>query len=133
MAKHHTPKEIRPPFANYVHGVEVPPDTRLLFCSGQLGVAPNDTVPESAAEQAELCYRNIGAILDSAGMTFTDIVRVKTYVTDPAYLADAMAARDRHVGDPPPASTLMVVAGFARPVFKIEVEVVAARNVTRGP
>jgi enamine deaminase RidA (YjgF/YER057c/UK114 family) len=35
--------------------------------------------------------------------------------------------RDRHVGDPPPASTLMVVSAFSRPRFKVEVECVAAK------
>ncbi len=37
-----------------------------------------------------------------------------------------MAVRDRYVGDPPPASTLMIVAGFTRPEFLVEVEAVAA-------
>jgi enamine deaminase RidA (YjgF/YER057c/UK114 family) len=37
-----------------------------------------------------------------------------------------MEARDRFVAAPPPASTLMIVAGFARPEFKVEVEATAA-------
>ena len=47
-------------------------------------------------------------------------------MTDRAYLRPYMDGRDRFVGSPPPASTLMIVAGFARPEFKVEVEVVAA-------
>ena len=45
-----------------------------------------------------------------------------------AYLADYMRERDRFIAgiDPPPASTLMIVSGFARPDFKIEVEAIAA-------
>jgi enamine deaminase RidA (YjgF/YER057c/UK114 family) len=38
-----------------------------------------------------------------------------------------MKARDEFIGNPPPASTLMVVQGFARPEFLVEVEAVAAR------
>jgi len=34
--------------------------------------------------------------------------------------------RDRLVADPPPASTLMIVSGFTRPEFKVEIEVIAA-------
>jgi enamine deaminase RidA (YjgF/YER057c/UK114 family) len=34
--------------------------------------------------------------------------------------------RDRTFADPAPASTLMIVGGFARPEFKVEVEVIAA-------
>jgi enamine deaminase RidA (YjgF/YER057c/UK114 family) len=37
-----------------------------------------------------------------------------------------MDARDRFVASPPPASTLMIVSGFARPEFKVEVEAIAA-------
>jgi enamine deaminase RidA (YjgF/YER057c/UK114 family) len=38
-----------------------------------------------------------------------------------------MAVRDRFVAVPPPASTLVIVAGFSRPEFKVEVEVIAAK------
>ena len=59
-------------------------------------------------------------------MTVADLVRINAFVTDRAYLKPYMDARDRFVSSPPPASTLMIVAGFARPEFKVEVEVVAA-------
>ena len=32
------PKSIKPPFARYSHGVEVPAGKRLVLCSGQLGI-----------------------------------------------------------------------------------------------
>jgi enamine deaminase RidA (YjgF/YER057c/UK114 family) len=38
-----------------------------------------------------------------------------------------MAVRDRYISDPPPASTLMIVSGFARPEFLVEVEAIAAK------
>ncbi len=39
-----------------------------------------------------------------------------------------MAVRDRFVLSPPPASTLMIVSGFTRPEFKVEVEAIAAKT-----
>ncbi|HEY8565995.1 MAG TPA: RidA family protein [Beijerinckiaceae bacterium] len=125
--RHLTPAGIRPPFARYSHAVEVPPGARLVFASGQLGIGPDETVPEDAGAQADLCFTAIRAILAEAGMTLADLVRINAYVTDRAHLQAYMAARDRHVAAPPPASTLMIVSGFAREVFKVEVEVVAAR------
>ncbi|MET0605902.1 MAG: RidA family protein [Beijerinckiaceae bacterium] len=122
-----TPPELRPPFANYSHGVEVPPQSRLIFASGQLGIGPDDKVPEDAGAQADLCFANIRSILAAAGMAMGDIVRINAFVTDRAHMAGYMASRDRHVGRPPPASTLVIVSGFTRPEFKVEVEVVAAR------
>jgi enamine deaminase RidA (YjgF/YER057c/UK114 family) len=122
-----SPPTVRPPFAHYSHGIEVPAGARLLFASGQLGITLDDHVPEEASDQAELCFRAIGAILDAGGMGYGDIVRINAFVTDRAHLRPYMDVRDRFVGSPPPASTLMIVSGFARPEFKVEVEVIAAR------
>lgn len=128
MLSHFTPAVLRPPFARYSHGVAVEAGARLLFCSGQLGVAPDDQVPEEAAAQARLCFDNIAALLRSAAMSAANVVRLNAYVTDRAHLTAYMGARDAFIAgiDPPPASTLMIVAGFAREVFKIEVEAIAA-------
>jgi enamine deaminase RidA (YjgF/YER057c/UK114 family) len=120
-----TPAAINPPFARYSHGVEVTAGARLVFCSGQLGVAADGTVPESAREQADLCFANIAAILSEAGMDLSHIIRINAYVTAREHMAGYMASRDAHVATPPPASTLMIVSGFTRPEFKVEIEVVA--------
>ena len=121
-----TPKSIRPPFARYSHGVEVPAGKRLVLCSGQLGIRPDDTIPEDAGAQAELCFANIAAILEEAGMGLNHIVRINAYVTDRIHLRPYMEVRDRLFADPAPASTLMIVSGFAREAFKVEIEVIAA-------
>lgn len=121
------PADIRAPFARYSHAVEVPAGARLVFASGQLGIGPDETVPATVEGQAELCFANIGVILAEAGMDFGDVVRINAYVTRRQDMAGYMAVRDRTVGEPPPASTLMIVSGFTRPEFLVEVEVVAAR------
>ena len=126
MLRHLAPSTIRPPFARYSHGVEVTAGARLVFCSGQLGVKADDTIPDDAGAQAELCFANIAAILSEAGMTLSDVVRVNAYVTDRAHMAGYMAVRDRTFPGDPPASTLMIVSGFTRPEFKVEIEAVAA-------
>ena len=122
------PASIRAPFAAYSHGVFVAAGSDMVFCSGQLGIGADDVVPESVAEQAELCFRNIEAILAEGRMTLADVVRINAYVTDRAYMPGYMGVRDRLFPIAPPASTLMVVSGFTREVFKVEVEVIAARR-----
>jgi enamine deaminase RidA (YjgF/YER057c/UK114 family) len=123
-----TPPSIRPPFARYSHGMEIPAGGRLVVCSGQLGITAEDRIPEDAGEQTELCFANIAAILKDAGLTLRDVVRINAFVSDRAHLKPYMQVRDRLVGDPPPASTLVIVAGLARPEFKVEVEVIAAAS-----
>jgi len=121
-----TPPALRPPFARYSHGIEVPAGMRLILCSGQLGIAADETIPESAEAQTELIFASIAAILAEGGMGLKDIVRLNAYVTAREHMAGYMAVRDRVVGTPPPASTLMIVTGFTREAFKVEVEAIAA-------
>ena len=128
MSRALSPPGVHPPFGRYAHGVLVPAGADVLVTSGQLGIAPDGTVPADAAAQAELCFRAIGAILASAGMDFSHVVRLNAYVTRREDFPAYMAVRDRHVGDPPPASTLVVVSGFTRPEFLVEVEATAARH-----
>jgi len=118
---------VHPPFARYSHAIEVPAGARTLFVSGQLGIGPDGAVPPDAAGQAELIFQAIAGILGAAGMAMADLVRLNAYVVDRADLPAYMAVRDRHVSAPPPASTLLLVAGFTRPEYKLEVEAVAAR------
>ncbi|MGJ4854328.1 RidA family protein [Labrys sp. KB_33_2] len=122
-----TPSSLRAPFARYSHAVEVPAGARMVFCSGQLGIGPDESIPEGAEAQARLIFTAIEAILAEAGMALADIVRINAYVTGREHMAGYMKARDAVVADPPPASTLMIVSGFTREEFKVEVEVVAAK------
>ncbi len=121
------PPSVRRPFGNYNHGLLVPPGASLLVTSGQLGIAPDDTIPDDVTAQAELCFQSISAILAEAGMSFADVIRISGFVTRrndfPAY----MAVRDRFTMDPKPVSTLIVVGGFTRAEFLVEVEVTAAK------
>jgi enamine deaminase RidA (YjgF/YER057c/UK114 family) len=122
------PPTIRPPFARYAHGVEVPPGARLVVTSGQLGIAADESVPPDARAQADICFANCAAILAEAGMGPADVIRINAYVTDRAHMSAYMAARDAWLAgvERLPASTLMIVSGFTRAEFLVEVEVTAA-------
>ena len=122
------PDAIAPPFARYSHGVEVPPGWRMVRTSGQLGLGLDGSVPEGSAAQAVICFSNISAILAEAGMGAGDVCHVSAYVTDRAHMPGYMAARDAFLADNAvlPSSTLVIVSGFTRPEFVVEVEVWAA-------
>ncbi|MEI2386836.1 RidA family protein [Breoghania sp. JC706] len=128
MLRHLVPERIRAPFARYSHGVEIPAGSRLLVCSGQLGIGGDDAIPEGAEAQSKLCFEAIRALLREAGMDVNDIVRLNAYVTAREHMAGYMAARDAFVGTPPPASTLMIVSGFTREEFVVEIEALAAKT-----
>jgi 2-iminobutanoate/2-iminopropanoate deaminase len=111
------PPSVRRPFGNYNHGLLVPPGASLL----------DDSIPESVTAQAELCFEAIGAILSQADMSFADVIRISGFVTKREDFPAYMAVRDRYTLEPKPVSTLIIVSGFTRPEFLVEVEITAAK------
>lgn len=121
-----SPAGIHPPFAPYSHGIEVAAGSRLVFCSGQLGIGPDAAVPPDCAGQARLCFESIKAILGEAGMDFGHVIKLNAFVTGREHLRPYMDVRNTLFVEPYPASTLMIVSGFARPEFLVEIEAIAA-------
>jgi 2-iminobutanoate/2-iminopropanoate deaminase len=121
------PASIRPPFARYSHGIAIPAGHRLVVTSGQLGISSDETIPAECEQQADLCFANIAAILAEDGMTLANIVRLNAYVTAREHMQGYMRSRDRHFQGTPPASTLVIVSGFTRPEFLVEIEAIAAQ------
>ena len=121
-----SPSSISPPFGRYSHGIAVPAGYRLVVTSGQLGIGPDAQIPSDCEAQAELCFANIAAILAEDRMTLSDVVRLNSYVTGREHMQGYMRVRDRKFSGTPPSSTLVIVSGFTRPEFVVEVEVIAA-------
>ena len=122
----HTPASVAAPFGPYSHAVEVPEGSRLLYISGEVGVLPDGTVPETIEAQAEACWRNIIAILAEAGMSVGDLVKITTYLVRPEDVAAAGVARAKHFGDARPGSATIIVKALVNPAWLIEIEAVAA-------
>jgi len=104
----------------------VPAGYRLVFTSGQLGIGPDETIPADSEAQADLCFANIAAILAEDRMTLANVVRINTYVTAPEQMQGHMRSRDRQFPGTPLSSTLMIVTGFTRVEFVVEIEAIAA-------
>jgi enamine deaminase RidA (YjgF/YER057c/UK114 family) len=127
VIKVHNPETIAAPPSNFVHGVEVPARARTLYISGQTGVRPDGSIPESCDEQADVAWQNLIEILKAAGMGVGDVVKISVFVTDPADNAVAREKRIQYAGDYRGTSTFLVVAGLANPKLKFEIEAVAAK------
>ena len=110
----------------YGDAVEVSPQARWLYTSGTPGLALDGTLPEGIAEQAELAWQHIVAMLECAGMAIADVVKITQYLTREADIAEYARVRARFLGEARPASMLMVIPALVRPGFLVEVEVIAA-------
>ena len=127
MLKTHILDELYHHSSNVAHGVEVPAGARLLFTNGQVGTKLDGTTPGTTAEQAEVVFARVEAVLAAAKMTLSDIVRLTVFLTDQEDVRTFVEARDRVMGDHKPGAIILVVKALARPELKIEIEAIAAK------
>ena len=122
----HNPEELFPVYRNYSHAIEVRVSSRLLFISGLNGyLADGTTMPESFEEQGEIIWEHIGVILKSAGMTYDNIVSLRTYLSSPDYDEPNVRLRMKYLGSNQPALTV-ICCQLLEPKWKLEIEAVAA-------
>jgi enamine deaminase RidA (YjgF/YER057c/UK114 family) len=111
----------------YSHVVSIP-SGRLVWTSGQIAVDAHGNVvaPGDWEGQARAVFQNVTTALEAAGAAWRDVVKLTFFVVDVAELATIRAVRDEFVHQGrPPTSTLVQVAGLARPDLLLEVEAVA--------
>ena len=112
----------------YSDAVEVPANARWLVTAGTPGLALDGTLPDDITGQAEMTWMHILAMLERAGMTVHDLVKITQYLVRRSDIPAYARVRSRMLGDARPASTLLVVPdSLVRPEFLLEIEAVAAR------
>ncbi len=126
MLDKHNPNTIAAAFSSYSLGVEAPAQARWLYLSGQIGVAPDGSLAQGIEAQMETAFRNLLAILGSAGMGPHDLVKITVFLTRGEDVGLYRQVRDRMLAGATPASTLLVVAALADPGWLVEIEAVAA-------
>ena len=84
-------------------------------------------MPDAACDQASNCFKTIFAVLEDAGFSKDDIVRVQYIVTDATFVDEIAPAISDALDSVRPAAT-MVVSGLIRPEMKVEVEVTAMKE-----
>lgn len=77
----------------YAQAVSIQNATEWVHISGQVGATVDGVVPLTFEEQCRLAWRNLGAQLAEAGMSFTDLVKVTAIVTDRANIEAYRAIR----------------------------------------
>lgn len=116
------------PIDGFTQAVEVTGSVRYLFLSGVTARDADGRVTGvgDLARQTEQVYRNVEAILAEADASFTDVVRVVTYLRNIKDHAVMQAVRRRYWPDHAPASTTVEVSRLYDEEQLIEVEITAA-------
>jgi len=96
------------PFSQAVRGGDA------LYLSGQVGRDPatGRLAEGGVAAQAEQALRNLAAVLEAAGRTLDDVVRVGVYLTDMGDFAAMNEVYARAFEPPYPARTTIGVAAL---------------------
>lgn len=111
----------------YSDAVEAPANARWLITAGTPGLALDGTLPADVTGQAEIAWTHIVAVLEKAGMTVHDIVKVTQYLLHAADIPAYAKVRAKVLGSARPASMLLIVPALVRPEFALEIEVHAAK------
>ena len=100
----------------------------LVFCAGQVPLDPatGEVIDGTIEEQTERVLRNVGAVLDAAGVTFGDVVKTTVFLVDMGDFAAMNGVYARFFPDPPPARSTVAVAGLPKGA-RVEIEAVARR------
>lgn len=122
---HNPTRGIYPATTDYVHALEVRDFERILFVSGTMGLDEHGAAGKTLEDQLDLIWSSIRAILASAGMTVDNIVRLTSYLRDPAYAGANAAARVRALGQRRVPTTAIVAQTLVKD-WLVEIEVVAA-------
>ena len=99
----------------------------LLFCSGQMPIDPvtGDIVAGSIADETRRTLDNLVLLLESAGLTTSEVVKTTVFLTDMADFADMNAVYAEYFAEPHPARSTVAVAGIAKGA-RVEIEAIAA-------
>ncbi|VWC69842.1 putative endoribonuclease L-psp family protein [Burkholderia lata] len=123
----HNPAGIAEPFSRYSHGVSAPAQACWLHISGQVGAAPDGSVPDDPERQMELAWDNLFAVLADADMVASDLVKVDGFLTRPDLVPLYRTVRERRLGGHASASTVVIVSGLVVPALLVEIQAVAAK------
>lgn len=127
MISRHSPTTVAPPSSDYTHGVKVTGADTWMIVSGQVGTDVNGKLADGSAAQMEVCWERIFSVLDDAGMTKDNIVKLTVFLTDPKDVGLYRKTRDRMLEGHICASTLLIVSGLADPAWTVEIEAIAAK------
>ncbi|WP_457623229.1 RidA family protein [Persephonella sp.] len=98
----------------------------LLFISGQIAIDPetNEFVNGSAEEQTELIMKNIGAILDEAGLNFDHVIKTTIYLKRISDFEKVNNVYSKFFKNHKPARATVEVSNLPKNAL-VEIEVIA--------
>jgi 2-iminobutanoate/2-iminopropanoate deaminase len=100
----------------------------LVFCAGQIGrEAQSGDLPEGIEAQTEQAMKNLAAVLDAAGLSWSDVVKTTCFLAEISDFDAFNNVYKTFISDPAPARSTFAVKELPRGA-RVEVEAIAARG-----
>ena len=102
----------------------------LVFLSGQVPITEEGAIIEGDFDtQADATFRNMKRVLEAAGSSLENVIKVTVFLTDmKADRTKIMALRQKWFTPPYPADTLVEVTALGDPSRRLEIEAIALVN-----
>ncbi|UHG93867.1 RidA family protein [Spirosoma oryzicola] len=114
----------------YAQGVEIAHATHTLYCAGQAAMdAQGQPVETDMNGQIRLSFDNLETVLQNAGYSMTNVVRLNFYTTsiEQFFAAYGQIIHRLSMSGCTPSSTLVEVKALAFPQLMVELEATAVR------
>ena len=131
------PRAIKPakfgaPLGMYSHGMAAPAGD-IVVVAGQVGArATTELAGPDVESQTKQALENVRTVVEAAGCSMRDVIRLQTFLTSAVHIPGFMKARaevfPRYFPDGVyPPNTLLIVAGLVRPELVVEIEAMAIK------
>ena len=99
----------------------------VIFVAGQVSVSEDGQLVHDGdfPAQARLVFENLRTVLEGAGASLENVVKLGVYLTDMSRMPEYGAVKAEFFKGPQPASTAVGVTALAMPGLMIEVEAIA--------
>ena len=126
------PREFGKPLGMYSHGMSVPAG-EIVVVAGQVGTrGAGELAGPDVESQTKQAFANVRSVVEAAGCSMKDVIRLQTFLTSADDIGGFMKARQAVFatyfpeGAYPP-NTLLVVSRLVRPELRVEIEAMAVR------
>jgi len=133
MPKAVTPKKFGAPLGMYSHGM-VAPGGEFVVVAGQVGMGQGgEVVAGDVVAQTKQALDNVRAVVEAAGCSMRDIMRLQTFLTHAEDIDGFMKARaEVFPGYFPdgvyPPNTLLIISRLVKPELLVEIEAMAVKS-----
>lgn len=99
-----------------------------LFCSGQIAIDPatGELTGSDAASQAEQVLKNLGAVLQAAGMDYSNVVKTTIFLIDMNDFSAVNAVYAKYFDSSKPARSTVAVAALPKGAI-VEIDAIARK------